>query len=308
MERLNKGKSLTNFVDNYTIIDLETTGLSPEYDDIIELAAIKVKNNVIIDTFQKLVNPGYEIDEYITDLTGITNKMLENQPMIDDIIEEYIDFISDDIVVGHNVNFDINFIYDNLYNCHNKYFSNSYIDTMRFARKLCKELKHHRLVDLIDFFNINTDAQHRALADCETTYSIYNSLNETALKQFDSLDDFEKSFKYKKSSYKNLLKIKATTDEFDETHPLFNKVCVFTGILEKYKREEAAQIVANCGGTIGAGITKKTNYLILGNNDYCKTIRDGKSTKQKKAEKYIKEGCDLIIIPEDVFYDMINEQ
>ncbi|MCM1114249.1 MAG: exonuclease domain-containing protein [Clostridium sp.] len=312
MERLNKGKSLTNFVSDYTIIDIETTGLSPQYDDIIELAAIKVRNNKVIETYQQLINPGYLIGEYITDLTGITNEMLSGKPSLDNAIDSYINFLSDDILIGHNINFDVNFIYDNLLELRNITFSNSFIDTMRFARKLCKELKHHRLVDLIELFNIDVDYQHRALADCQTTHLIYNHLERIALEQYNSLDDFSDSFKrksnynYAKSSYKTLLEIQATTDEFDETHPLYDKVCVFTGTLEKYSRNDAAQIVVNYGGKIGAGITKKTNYLILGNNDYCKSIKDGKSSKQKKAEQYIQQGCDLMIITEDVFYDMLN--
>jgi DNA polymerase-3 subunit epsilon len=68
------------------------------------------------------------------------------------------------------------------------------------------------------------------------------------------------------------------------------------------------QIVADIGGIPGDGVTKKTNYLILGNNDYCKSIKGGKSSKQKKAEKLILEGADLQIIPESVFIDMITEQ
>ena len=67
------------------------------------------------------------------------------------------------------------------------------------------------------------------------------------------------------------------------------------------------QLVADIGGIPGDSVTKKTNYLILGNNDYCKSIKDGKSAKQKKAEKLILDGQDLQIIPEAVFIDMISE-
>lgn len=82
-------------------------------------------------------------------------------------------------------------------------------------------------------------------------------------------------------------------------------MCVFTGTLDKMQRKEAMQLIADLGGIPGDGVTKKTNYLILGNNDYCKTIKDGKSSKQKKAEKMILEGADLQIVPEAVFYDIV---
>ena len=72
-------------------------------------------------------------------------------------------------------------------------------------------------------------------------------------------------------------------------------------------RRDAAQFVVDFGGICDEGITKKTNYLILGNNDYCKTIKDGKSTKHKKAEQYKLNGYDIEIISEDVFYNMIYD-
>lgn len=95
--------------------------------------------------------------------------------------------------------------------------------------------------------------------------------------------------------------------DFDETHPLFGKLCVFTGTLEKMLRKDAMQLVVDFGGSVGNSVTKKTNYLILGNNDYCPLIKDGKSTKQKKAEELKLAGSDIEIISENVFYDMISE-
>lgn len=73
------------------------------------------------------------------------------------------------------------------------------------------------------------------------------------------------------------------------------------------KRTDAAQIVVNLGGTVAASVTKNTNYLVLGNNDYCSSIKDGKSNKQKKAEQLILNGSDLIILDENTFYNMIIE-
>ena len=115
---------------------------------------------------------------------------------------------------------------------------------------------------------------------------------------------FEASHKTKPVNAKDI-----TTDntDFDETHPLFGKLCVFTGTLEKMTRKDAMQIVVDFGGQVGNSVTKKTNYLILGNNDYCSSIKDGKSSKQKKAESLKLAGNDIEIISENVFYDMISE-
>ncbi|NLO49067.1 MAG: exonuclease, partial [Clostridiales bacterium] len=84
------------------------------------------------------------------------------------------------------------------------------------------------------------------------------------------------------------------------------KICVFTGTLEKMVRKEAMQAVVDFGGTCGDNVTSKTNYLILGNFDYCKSIKDGKSRKHKKAEKLILQGQDISIISENVFYDLLE--
>ena len=100
--------------------------------------------------------------------------------------------------------------------------------------------------------------------------------------------------------------IQASTNDFDATSPLYEKVCVFTGTLERMSRKEAMQLVVDRGGLCGDGVNKKTNFLVLGNNDYCSTIKDGKSTKQKKAEQLKLAGFDIEIISENVFYDMIN--
>ncbi len=82
-----------------------------------------------------LVKPNYAIDSFITKLTGITNAMVKDVPKIDNILNKYLDFIADDVVVGHNVNFDINFIFDNCSEYYKKEFSNNFIDTHRISKK-----------------------------------------------------------------------------------------------------------------------------------------------------------------------------
>jgi DNA polymerase-3 subunit epsilon len=94
--------------------------------------------------------------------------------------------------------------------------------------------------------------------------------------------------------------------DFDITHPLYQKVCVFTGTLDKMLRKDAMQIVVDLGGICDDNITSRTNFLILGNNDYSPLVKDGKSNKQKKAEKLKLDGNDIEIISESVFYDIVN--
>lgn len=304
--REQKGNSLLTFPDDFTIIDLETTGLDPTFDEIIEVGAIRVRNGDVTDTFSSLVKPEKEVDAFITEITGITNEMLADAPSISEIFPDFLSFVSNDIIVGHNVNFDINFVYDTNSKLYNQYFSNSFTDTLRLSRRLLPELEHHRLKDLINHFEIDIERQHRSLDDCKATLECYNKLKSLAVEKYDTLDNFYIENKSKCKKRLDLSHIKTAVTEFDEDNPFFEKVCVFTGVLEKMKRSDAAQLVVDLGGICGNSVTKKTNYLILGNNDYCPTIRDGKSTKQKKAEELKLKGNDIEIISENTFYDMLN--
>lgn len=327
-QREHKGNNIIELVNDYCVIDIETTGLDSRFDEIIEISALKIRNNIVVDKFSSLVKPRAAfycpdaaddycideegekikyIDEFIVELTGITNQKLNEAQDLSEILPLFKEFIGDDILIGHNVNFDINFLYDNFINYLKEHLSNNFIDTLRISRRVLPELKHHRLDDLIEYFKMSIRSEHRALNDCILTNEIYNNLIQKISEKFENFDKFKESIKPKNST--NYIKPKdiiAETNEFDEDHPLYGKVCVFTGTLEKMQRKDAMQIVVNLGGICGDGVTAKTNYLILGNNDYCKNIKDGKSNKQKKAEKLKLEGQDIEIISENVFYDMIN--
>ena len=303
-EREHKGRSLVAFLSNYVLVDLETTGLDPSYDEIIEIGAIRMENGKQAATYQTFVKPGYPIDEFITDLTGITNEMVADAPAIQDALPDFLDFVGNSILVGHNVNFDINFLYDNCEDCLNRPFSSDYIDTMRIARRLYPEMQHHRLQDMAEALMALPSGYHRALADCDTTGQIFSIMREQAVSEYGSIDAFVNSCK---PDYWKPSDIQAEDGaQADPNSPLYGKVCVFTGTLERFTRKQAAQIVVNLGGICGDNVTAKTNFLILGNSDYCKSIKDGKSSKQKKAEGLKLKGKDIEIIPESVFYDMIG--
>ena len=262
----------------------------------------------MIDQYQTLVYPGRDIDPFIEQLTGITNEMLVDAPWIDDVLPNVDSFIGDQIVVGHNTHFDINFLHEQYQRCLHKPFSNDYVDNMRIARKVFPELEHHRLIDVVEALHIDGSAFHRALSDCNYTYQCHELMKKIIIEKMNGFESFQALFRSRNSGKKlDLSKLVSQGAEIDESNPLYQKLCVFTGKLEKYSRTEAAQIVVNLGGSCGNTVTQRTNFLILGNNDYCATIKNGKSTKQKKAEDYKLKGYDIEIIPESVFYDMINE-
>lgn len=300
--RCDKGASLVEIVENYVVLDLETTGLDPQRDSIIETAAVRVMDGKVIEEFQSLINPMCRIDSFITELTGITNEMLAEAPLAQQVLPAFLDFIGDSVVVAHNANFDVNFLYDGCTKYMNRPFRNDFIDTMRFSRRLFREHSHHRLCDLIERFGIGCDVEHRALADVWQTHQCYEYMKAYIPEHNLSLDAL-----LPQRTVFSVKDVIATTDIFDVSHPVFGKTFVFTGTLERMPRREAMLLVVNLGGKCGDSINKMTNYLVLGNNDYSSAIKGGKSNKHKKAEELRLGGADIEIISENVFYDMIGD-
>lgn len=300
--RPHKGKSLLIFPVDYTVVDIETTGLDPRWDEIIELSALRVRNGEVCGRFSTLVKPENQISDFITCLTGIANEDVADAPTIVEALPGFLGFIGADIIVGHNVHFDVNFIYDAATIHTGKPVTNDIVDTMRLSRHILPQLKHHRLHDVADALGIDPAGAHRGLVDCETTHAALQGLRAVADLSGINLTSISAATHGVRAA-----DITAEPGRERPDSPLYGKVCVFTGTLERMQRKEAMQLVVNLGGTCGDNVTAKTNFLILGNNDYCTTIKDSKSTKQKKAEALILKGNDLQILSETAFYDMISE-
>lgn len=306
-----KGRSIIAFPDDYTVVDIETTGLSPKWDEIIELGAIKYKAGAPVAQYNTLLRPSYPIDPFITELTGITNDMLKSAPRIEDKIAEFVDFIGSDVVLGHNVSFDINFIYDACMRYMHKPFPNDYINTIRFANKLLADLPSKSLSCICNEIGVPTDGAHRALADCEMASQAYQKM----VAMIDDKDLFVSLFSkrsHTSHSHSASLKISEILADPsyvpDENSEVYGKAFCFTGKLDQMIRKDACQVVVNMGGSLTSTVTQKTNYLVLGSTDYCKTIKGGKTSKQKKADELQKKGSDIMVITEDVFYQMIEDK
>ena len=235
-------KYIRKLTDNYCVLDTETTGLSAYFDDVIEIGILRVRDNTIVDKYEQLINPGYEIDPYITALTGITNQMLQDQPSLSQCKDKVIDFIGDDILVGHNTSFDIKFLemgFDIALN-------NEYVDTLQFARKLYPQLEHHRLTDLSEYLHLTVN-KHRSLADCETTKELYDSIKKKMNTEGLLIQNLWSEKKRRGGHQIDISKIIATI-EIDSDSFFYGKHVVFTGKLEKMIRKDAMQIVVNLGG------------------------------------------------------------
>lgn len=177
---INEAEILQEFPADYTILDIETTGLSPYKCEIIELSAIKVRNDCIVDKFSSLVKPDQSINSFITGLTGITNDMVESAPDITAVLPEFMKFIENDCVLGHNVSFDIRFIAANLKKHFSGEFKNSRLDTMYLSKRYCT-LPNHKLESLANHYNVNTKGHHRAMNDCMMTFEVYKNIKNDVI-------------------------------------------------------------------------------------------------------------------------------
>ncbi len=301
----NKGNSLMTFPENYTVVDLEATGYSAQFDSIIEIGCIKFREGKEISRYESLIKPPSAIPYVVECITGIKNEMVSNFPTFSEIARELWEYLSGEIIVGHNINFDINFLYDNFKVALDMQFTNDYVDTLRLARLLLPEIKSqgHGLDRLCGYFGIEITERHRATADCLLTNELFHCLKNFAAENKIDLSKISAP-KYPRF---NLKEIHGNENTFDASHIFFGKNCVFTGKLEEFSRTEAAQIVANIGGYCGNTVTKTTNFLIVGDMDYRQGLNGYETSKLRKAKQLIEQKQDLKIIPESAFYDLVAD-
>lgn len=172
-----QGKKLNSYVSDYVIYDLETTGTSCVNDRVVEISAIKVRNGQIDSEFSTLVNPEIPIPFWASDVNGITDDMVKDAPIFEVALKDFLEFIGDDVLVGHNIHtFDMKFIYRDVERYFGKTISNDYIDTLQIARAYLPHLEHHKLVDLAEYYDISPDGAHRALNDCRMNQLIFEKL------------------------------------------------------------------------------------------------------------------------------------
>lgn len=157
---------------SFCVLDVETTGLSPQYNNIIELGIVRVKNLKIVDKYHSLINPGRDIPSFITGFTGISNDDVYDAPFFDDIADELIEFIGNDVVAGHNLSFDNSFLKRELKYCGREELKNPNLCTLRVAKRIFPFLKSKSLGSVSSFLKIKNSASHRALGDAETTAKI----------------------------------------------------------------------------------------------------------------------------------------
>ena len=160
---------------SYVCFDLETTGLDPLYNEIIEIGALKVRDGKVAERFMEFIHPQEEISPMITNLTGITNEMVANARPADAVISDFLEFCEDDVLIGHNVGFDYSFMKSGASNL-GLTFEKFGIDTFKIAQRTLKSLPSKSLSSLCEYYQIENKAAHRAYYDALATAKLYQTL------------------------------------------------------------------------------------------------------------------------------------
>ena len=187
----------------FVVVDLETTGASPKKGAAItEIGAVKVKGGEIIGEFKSFVNPLSPIPEYITAMTGISDLMLADAPVIDEIFPTFLEFVgshNESVLVAHNAPFDLSFLKSAAKDLDYEWPKYKTLDTVTIARQLLtkEDVRDRKLGTLAQFFGTKTEPNHRALVDAKATteilHGLFERLGSLEITTLDELLDFAKT-------------------------------------------------------------------------------------------------------------------
>ncbi|HDF2960442.1 TPA: 3'-5' exoribonuclease [Clostridioides difficile] len=304
---------------NFVAIDFETA--NSERSSACSIGYAIVENGEIVKTGEHLIKPEpFYFDGYNTYLHGIDEEMVSNKSNIVETWNELYPYFKEKIIVAHNASFDMSVLRCGFDAFSVDYPNLNYICTYKLSEKTWINELNYKLDTLAEKFDIefrHHNAEEDAIVSAKILLNILNThdvtdieglLEKLKLKTGKLLSNTYNPFSTRKRTYKNIAKeLVATTDEFNEDNEFFEKKVIFTGTLQSMTRKEASQMVLDVGGILGNGVTKDTDFLILGEQDY-RVLKGGKmSSKMKKAYKYHEEGTGIQIISEDDFLKMIGE-
>jgi len=174
-----KREQKANVSAEYVVFDIETTGLYPDRDEIIEIAGLYIKNLEIVSEFHRLICIEESIPPEVSKLTGITNSLLKEQGVpLDKVMHEFKEFIGDAVLVSHNLSFDMRFLREAMESVGISEIMNHGIDTLTLARKTVKGLRSYNLEELMKYFKLPYEKLHRSMEDAWAVAKLYQKLIE----------------------------------------------------------------------------------------------------------------------------------
>ncbi|WP_195513369.1 3'-5' exonuclease [Turicibacter sanguinis] len=173
------------YPSDYVVIDFETNGLDAKTCDIIQMAAIRYRNDIKVSRFVSFVNAA-QIPAKITELTSITLEDCQSAPTLEDLIPQLLDFIGEDVIVAHNASFDLSFLMESMERLNIPGRTFIYIDTLRLARQKIKGVKWYKLPILKKYLKLEYDS-HLAEDDCYVCHEVYKYCRGIERPQFNSV-------------------------------------------------------------------------------------------------------------------------
>jgi DNA polymerase III epsilon subunit family exonuclease len=159
---------------DFVVVDVEATGAKTPPNRLIELGAYRIRGGRIVDKFLSLVNPEIPIPRFVASLTGISNDMVKNAPVFAEVAPQWLDFVSDSVLVAHNAPFDTSFLNNEISRVYaNHRMVNPHLCTVRLSRRAFPDLSNHRLETIAQHFAIPIASRHRAGSDALATAEIF---------------------------------------------------------------------------------------------------------------------------------------
>lgn len=283
-------------MQEYVVLDFETTGYSPSSSSVIECGAVLVLGGNVVDTFHTLVKPPKRIPKKVSDLTGLTNEDLTDAPSADTVARRLRAFISDFPIMAHNAQFDADFL-ESLYEKAGITARIKYADTLELVQHVFPDLHRYSLGALIEEFHLSDCEQtHRALDDALCTQRLFALCADRLLHPPKTAEH-----RFPTDNFRNL----CPQGEVPQDHPLNGKAVVFTGDLS-IPREQAAQMAVNVGAVVRSSVSKKTDYVVVGAANLALVGSDGISTKEKTARQLAAAGVPIQIIDEQAFLALVH--
>ncbi len=303
----------------FVIFDIETTGFCINFNEIIEIGAVKVKNGLIIDEFSHFVHPKKRISDYITNLTDISNDTVYDALEIDQVLPEFKKFIEGSILVAHNAKFDTDYIYENMRRLGIYEHDYPCIDTIIIARAIYspKGLKRFNLGAVAKYLKVEIEQQHRAIHDARTTNNVFMkmlgdiaNLGVTNYKDLNSLIDEKEIYKYLIPTHlnilvKNRIGLKNMYKIISDSHTIHfqRNARVVNQVLEQYR--EGILVGSGCvNGEVFRAALEKTESILrkrIQKYDYIEIQPPScyaflfEKTKDDGALEYIKDAIKLLI-------------
>lgn len=304
---------------NFTAIDLETA--TSDRGSICEIGITVVENSEITESRSWLVRPeGNRYDVFNIYIHGITPDMTENCKSFAEIWEEVRTYLDGKVVVAHNAAFDMYALRDALDNNGIEYPDFMFYCSYRLSTYMLDSYDGYSLSALCQSYGIERDNEHRASDDSVACAKIFMKCLEVS--DTDSLDGLEDKYKFNHGAFRkgyfmsqkairSSIKAKdivSNNDSADPDNLFYGKNVCFTGTLKFLYRHEAMQIVADLGGFPSDGVSRKTNILVVGQQDKRIVGDEGMSNKQKKAIELIKKGFKIDIMQESDFVKYSGKQ